>query len=336
MAETVIGPETFSDADLKADAVPVSTAATSVEFVPSYTSEPVNFSTSYTNPRNNSVTPSFSEGLIWYRIRGIPVSKQRNIRQGLPSFQTEGGSNARPEYVFKFLGPLELAETLSHDWAPYESLASSIQTLYGQTGIGALEQIRAWGRATGMKEEDVQQLNAGAIWSAFKSTVSSLGSNPLNEISRLADASIKGEEVVPWRVDTPLVYKNTERRTFELVFNLVSLEGNNYKDVVEPVRLLQAISSPAKVSGLESYNPKVISPYVFEIMTTPEGKGSNQTSYPLLIIPYAILRSINPVFKGPWMHGEPSRCELRLSFQELEPVYDTTFKNAGRITAGVK
>jgi hypothetical protein len=309
----------------------------SVEYEPNYWPRNVDFSTNYTNP-SNGIAAGFAkqDSLIWYRIKGIPVSKQRNIRQGIPSFQTEGGPGARPEYVFKFLGPLELAETLAHDWAPYESLASSIQTLYGQTGIGALEQLRAWGRSMGMKEADVQQLNVGAIAEAFKSTAGSFGSDPLNQISRLVESGINSEQVVPWRVDTPLVYKNTERRTFELVFNLVSLEGNNYKDVVEPVRLLQAISSPSKVSGNQAtYNPKVISPYVFEIMTTPEGGGSKM-SYPLLIIPYAVLRSINPVFKGPWMDGEPTRCELRLSFQELEPVYDTTFKNAGRIKPSIK
>ena len=327
MAE-IVGPEAYNDNEIVKNET---TPAKEVES--SFVSEPINFSKEYRNP-NFSLGINFAadEKLIWYRIRGIPVAKQRNVRVGVPSFQT----NNDLEYVFKFLGPLELAETLSHEWAPYESLAASIQTLYGQTGIGALEQLRAWGRAMGLSESAVQNFDALATWEAFKSTGKAGISDPVNQLAKLADASIKGEEVVPWRVDTPLVYKNTERRTFELVFNLVSLEGNNYKDIVEPVRLLQMISSPRKMDGNQlSYNPRVASPYIFEIMTTPY-QGSSKNSYSFLTIPYAVLKNINPVFKGPWMDGEPSRCELRLSFQELEPVYDTTFKYSGKIKVNIK
>ena len=337
MAE-IVGPKAYNDSDIKTGTTPVvpTNANDAVEFIPSYTKEGINFSQTYRNPNYNmGIEFAADEKLIWYRIRGVPVAKQRNVRLGLPSFQVKNGA---PEYFFKFLGPLELAETLSHDWAPYESLAASIQTLYGQTGIGALEQLKAWGRGMGLPETAVQGISSEGSFDAFKNTYRNFQASPLNELARMVDSSIKNEEVVPWRVDTPLIYKNTERRTFELVFNLISLEGNNYHDIVEPVRLLQALSSPAKVDGDQpSYNPKVVSPYVFEIITTPvQTAGTNKNSYPLLIIPYAVLKNINPVFKGPWMAGAPTRCELRLSFQELEPVYDTTFKNAGIINPGVK
>ena len=143
------------------------------------------------------------------------------------------------------------------------------------------------------------------------------------ELGKATQKLISDEVVKPWRVDTPLVYKNTERRVFELVFNLVSMSDNNFKSVVQPVRMLEALSSPSRSEEQAAYNPLVISPYVFSVKTYCYPNINYKTA--TLFVQWAALKSINPVWKGPWVNGYPSRCELRLSFQEVEPVYSSTF-----------
>jgi len=142
------------------------------------------------------------------------------------------------------------------------------------------------------------------------------------------------------RVDAPLTYKSSNRRQFEFMLNLVAIK-DRYKEVVEPVRFLQYLSSP-QATEVEKTSEKgkmttmgntaIKPPWLFRVSSVP---GDT------LFIKLAALTSVQPTFKGPWTDGSPTYCELRLSFLEYMPLFDKTFDNehkgfAGKITAREK
>jgi hypothetical protein len=207
---------------------------------------------------------------------------------------------------------------LVHEWAPYENISSTIQQLFGTTLIMGLGTAKA---ILGTAKE---------FEGALKGVAN--GAGVVNTVAGLTKSLLGNEEIKNWRVDLPLVYKNTERRTYEFPFNLVSLRGDPFTEVVEPVRMLQALSCPEKSPDAEGgYNPIVIPPYVFKITSKPVSSKN-----PLISIPYAALRQVNPVWKGPYVNGQPMRCELRLSFQEIAPVFAGSIFSDGRVSVKVK
>lgn len=270
----------------------------------------------FTNPGSN-MGMHFAEynKLLWITIKSISIKTQKNFIR--PQEATVEKDADAQEYNFRFLAPLELIESLAHEWAPYESVSQSIQQAYGTAWISSLNQIKAAGIAI-----DKNSAAYKALLSAIIGTTVTFQDLKTTASSSISDF-LRGESIQSWRVDTPLVYKNTERRTYELVFNLVSLEGDPFYEVVAPVRVLQALSCPDKSEDKSTgYNPLVIPPMVFEISTEP-----SYPQPPLLYIPFAALRQVNPVWRGPYMNGQPMRCELRLTFQEIEPVYNRSVLN---------
>lgn len=328
-------PDTYTDAKGQVvNPITYSTPTTTIQESSLYSTSSVGSSqnlvqdvnweeTSFTNPDNSlGIGFGVETGLVWYDIIGIPVGEQRNkIRPSQPTV-TEAADKKR--YYFKFLGSQELVESLSHDWQAYESLSQNIQSLYGTVGITSLQQASALMSTLGIDTSKTSGIGdvLGQIGAKYKAAKTE-NANMFEALGKATQQLIAEEVVKPWRVDTPLVYKNTERRVFELVFNLVSMSDNNFKSVVQPVRMLEALSSPSRPEEQAAYNPLVISPYVFRVQTYCYPNIDYKTA--TLFVEWAALKSINPVWKGPWVSGYPSRCELRLSFQEVEPVYSSTF-----------
>jgi len=282
-----------------------------------------NYTNTYSVTRKDFVNPDNTMGinfadpnkLLWVIMKSIAIKEQVGIiRPNQPSIVEDTDSTV---YTFKFLAPVELVETLSHSWEPYESIGQSIQQLIGSVMIKGGSVLGAL-KTAGYEE-------GSNIWNAIKSFE---GKEIVKTMGQATTTLLGSEKVKPWRVDVPLVYKNTERRVYELPFNLISLQGKPYDEVVEPVKMLEKLSSPTKPKDAETgWNPLVIPPYVFRIFTVPYSSNSTATDYPdnLIRIPFAALKNINPVWKGPFVNGYPTRCELRLSFQEIEPVFSASF-----------
>lgn len=284
----------------------------------------------YRSWRKDFINPEYSMGigfaqqnkLLWVIMESISVKEQHNkIR---PSQPTIIPNDTATKYTFKFLASQELVETLSHEWGPYESVAQSMQQWYGSTMIVAKNAITALKNLAG----------DGPLYEKIKSLENSAegGTITWKELwetaPKLVTQYLGSEQVKPWRVDTPLVYKNTERRTYELSFQLISLVGKPYHEVVEPVKMLEKLSCPEKTDDTSTgYNPLVTPPYVFKITTNPPETDAQDTvstfgeAVNLIKIPYAALRNVNPVWRGPFVDGYPMRCDLRLTFQEIDPVY---------------
>jgi hypothetical protein len=274
--------------------------------------------TLYKNP-DESMGINFGDDtkLLWISMESIEIKEQRNIIRP----DTTGGvvANASAKkYTFEFLSSQELTETLAHEWAPYENISSTIQQLFGTTLIMGLGTAKAL-------------MNTSPEMKAALSGIAA-GANIMDTVGGLTKNLLANEEIKNWRVDLPLVYKNTERRTYEFAFNLVSLKGDPLNEVVEPVKMLQALSCPEKSPDAEGgYNPIVIPPYVFKVTSKP-----SVSKNPLISIPYAALRQVNPVWKGPYVNGQPMRCELRLSFQEIAPVFAGSIFSDGRVKVTVR
>lgn len=117
------------------------------------------------------------------------------------------------------------------------------------------------------------------------------------------------------KVDTSLIYQDTDRRQVELMVYLAAYKDPK-KEVLDPVRDLQRYSCPnleqAGVVGSMTEQPTVFN------VTTRNGSGEEVG---IINIKHAALTSVQPSWKGPYFKGKyPSYCELSLSFRDLNPI----------------
>lgn len=275
----------------------------------------------YINP--DPAIMGYDSTLIWIEMTAIPIEKLSvNARASISvltsSEQNKDGTginkamatalSGAKRYYFNFLAQNELMESISHEWTPYESAASNMSEMYAKLGIsipaqisGAMKGLMGSGNQTVkgfMNSLDELSISVGTVVEAT------------NKISRSGD-------VANYRVDTPLQYKGSNRREFELIFQLINTKkGQNYNEVVLPVKLLESMSSPSYTTKNDKANADILLPYLFEVKSVP---GS------LLYMQLAVLKAVNPTWKGPWIKGDPSRCELRLSFVEYAPLEQRAF-----------
>lgn len=122
------------------------------------------------------------------------------------------------------------------------------------------------------------------------------------------------------KVDTPLVYNDSNRREVTFVVNL-GMYNDPYKDVMKPIELLREYSSPS-LYGTTIWETKIKMPNVFKVVTTL----GNGTVVPLINMRHAALTAVQPSYKGPYIYGYPSQCELTLTFKDMEPLSKRTFE----------
>jgi hypothetical protein len=321
---------------------PVKTAVntTKNDIVPSFNEDLMNdvlltIGDRFVNPSpSNQQTGGFVEG-TWFHFTAIPIYKLSNnvrapaaISNKLSLNQTNGINTAMSTvikgdkgYKFSFLAPNELMETISHSWEPYESVASNLAGLYTTFGISIPAQTAGALKGAGFNSVNAlisdigtKFKNAGKI--AKDLTFASAAQFALGKLSDMSKAG----DVANFRVDTPLQYKGSERRSWELIFNLINTEqGQNWNNVVLPTKLLQSMSTPSYSERNNTANSDIILPYLFKIETTPNN---------IIFSNLSVLKSVNPTWKGPWIDGYPSRCELRLSFTEYKPLDSKVFFGA--------
>lgn len=240
---------------------------------------------------------------LWFRLTVYEMSSQNlNARNN-------GGIIAKSTgETFYFLSPMQFQENISHDWAPYDSIASSIA-----------DKAKTFGRVAGEVQGIVDTVSD-----------SNLDSISISSQSNLKD-SLKNASVSQVKMDTPLAYEGSTRREITLMFLLSALPYNGadiYEDVVKPVQLLKEYSSADFEEG-DILNIKF--PYIFSIDTV-DGNGK---AIKLLNYSYAALRSVQPTYEGPFINGSPMKCELTLTFMDIEPLYRKSFQyasGAGRVT----
>jgi len=116
--------------------------------------------------------------------------------------------------------------------------------------------------------------------------------------------------VITAKLDTPITFKDSNRRTLDLTFELAD-QGDTKKDVFDPVRKLEKYSCASKSSSTMFELP-----YIFKV---------NTINSELIRLENAALISVQPTYYGPYRMGYPSKCELILSFRDMEPLYRSSF-----------
>jgi len=242
-------------------------------------------------------SPKF-EGL-WVHLKPIKLEGQTTKNRG--GSITVGGTGP----TFKFLAPLDLAENVTHTWEAYESVQSRLA-----------EKVREVAKTTG----EIKALGSSFSIDTAKNLASSTG---VNSFMKNVVGGIEPTSVVKMKVDTPLVYTGSNRRNWVFSFNLVSegIDKNNpSRDIVDVVQDLMKYSSPESVGSIS-----INLPYIFDLSTSPNSFIKSS---------YTALTAVQPTYKGPYVKGYPSLCELTLSFTDLSPLFRKTIETGSLITVG--
>jgi hypothetical protein len=211
--------------------------------------------------------------------------------------------------TFKFLAPVEIQENIIHQWEAYESIATRLL----QKGVDItklIDETLAVGRPIGKEIEK---------WAKYLKNIFE-GEQPSKSMGASLNKILTGitSSTVPRvKLDTPLVYSDSSRRMYTFAFQLID-EGNAYKDVVYPVKLLQKYAAASYKDGTQiTYDP----PFVFSVQTLPDNK--------LIKIDNAACTAIQPIYRQPYRNGHPVFCELNLTFTEIEPLYRRNYDREG-------
>ena len=194
--------------------------------------------------------------------------------------------------TWKFLAPQQIMESINNSWEPWESISS---------------------RLAGKGKEFKDMTNeAASIWKALKSQKKGLDiGNAFKGLSSVSKSNIK--------VDTPLVYENSERREYTLQFNLTAKDQSDSMDMMSSVVSLKSHSLPRRTD--DSYGLGIELPYIFRVtsesldMPFPSGMS-------MIFLEVAALTSVQPTYMAPYdNYGNPMRIELTCTFKELPPLY---------------
>lgn len=237
-------------------------------------------------------------GTLWIHIRPIKLESQSTAGRG---GSISLGSDPCPTFVF--LAPESIAENISHSWEAYESVQSRLA-----------EKVRSVAKMAGETKALAGAFSIENLTNTFKSLRSSKG---VTDIMRNIHNSVPGTGIPKMKVDTPLVYTNSKRRDWSFTFNLVS-EGSPKRDIIDVVQDLMKYSAPETTGSSIDINL----PYIFNLSTQPHDYIRSN---------YTALESVQPTWKGPYIDGYPSMCELQLTFKDLSPLFRNTIETGSII-----
>jgi len=232
----------------------------------------------------------------WIEITSYELKQQTAFVNG-----EKGGIivDPTPALSWKFLAPNQIMETINNTWEPWETISS---------------------RMAGKGKELVQLGNElSGVWEAMGQVKHGINYGTVGKIYKKLTNITKAK----FKVDTPLVYENTERREWTMEFNLSSvnpgggLGKGSAEKMLESVRMLESSSTPVRTDAFEGLGIEF--PYVFTIESKPDEN--------LMNVEYAALTSVQPTFKAPYdENGRPMMIDLTLTFKELSPVYSDSFE----------
>jgi len=222
----------------------------------------------------------------WIRI----ISKGVKYQTALGTVDNPGGMIlSSPGPTWYYLAPQQIMETINNIWEPYETIASRLSG----RGIEAAQMLK----------------NITGVANAFKAGIFGgigAGVKALTSMSK-----------VKYKVDTPLVYSDTDRREWTLQFGLAANDLTNSFFMLQGLKRLKATSLPVReVSGDISLGIEL--PYVFQLKSIVEGNETGD----LINTDWSALTSLQPTYMAPYdENGSPMRIELTATFKELSPLY---------------
>lgn len=222
----------------------------------------------------------------WFVVRSFKYKSQKIFARGQSHILKEG-----PMHEWWFMAPNEMSENVIHDWQEYDSITSRLAEV-----TDGIEQL--WNEGKG-------------VFYAALATGKEIYEGDFSKKSLEAGlGKLKGVEKAAYRVDTPLVYKGSQRREISMTFELLS-QKYVYSDILDTVKTLQMLSSP-KATG-EFID--IEWPYIFEVGTIPGA---------MVYLKNSALISVQPTYFGPYQNGIPTKCSLTLTFREMDPLYRDT------------
>lgn len=212
----------------------------------------------------------------------------------------------RIETTFQFLAPTEIMEMHNHDWQEYTSVASRFLEM-------AIKGWNMWDQYKGTKGSFVKGFKESGGAGSLKS-FAGIAAQAASVGSTLMQANVP----VPMRkVDTPLAYKNSQRRQYQLAFILA--EGEAPGTMTAAVQLMEQFAA-AKL-GKDNINFEF--PHVFKVWSEPKG---------LIDMSLAAITSIQPTWHHPYKDGYPTRCDLTISITDVSPLFAETLQEGTIIT----
>ena len=251
---------------------------------------------------------------LWINIIGTPIISQTAVaRSKLGAGQSSIKEKGDQEYRFAFPAPMEIIETVNHAWESYESLASRVAQMAATLNKFGME-LPALGAAITETLSRVQN-RKNASWSEVGAAI------------QAGARGLQSEDVSFTRVDMPLVYKNSDRRKYDFTINLIAWQSP-LNEILLPVRTLEALSCATMGmtdGGKEAQFSGIMPPCCFTIETDQQENDDGC----LIYVENAALTSVQPTYRGPYIKGLPTFCDLHLSFEEIDPLWDLVFMENG-------
>ena len=245
-------------------------------------------------------------GFVWIHINARRILDQYS--KGAGKILVREGA---PEVQYAFLAPLTMVETVSHNWAEYDSISSRIaQKVRTAAKVGAEFQ--------GIINSFESAANERAKAKDLLKQKGPVAGQALANFARGVYNRISPHSIPKIKVDTPLYYENSPRRNFTFEVTLIA-EDNPRMDVVEPVKDLMKWSSPA-LKGQGGVD--IDFPYLFEVYTRPKEWIKFSTM---------ALTAVQPTYQHPYIQGYPSSCILQLTFMDLSPLYRSAIETGSVI-----
>ena len=194
------------------------------------------------------------------------------------------------EKSYRLLAPNEIQENITHSWDVYDNLIGRASDL-----------IKRYQKSTG----DISTLASG-----LDALVD--GGNTTGRVNQLLSGPIEGAN---YKVDSPLVYKDSNRREYTFMFQLVD-QGDIQEDILNPVNDFRKYSSASNMVKGKMQTISIEFPHIFTLKSIP---------YDIINVKYAALIAVQPNYLGPYRNGLPSKCELTLTFRDLLPLYESSW-----------
>lgn len=253
------------------------------------------------------------EDYVWVIMTPMKLASQ--------SVGAERGTSMEVERIgeeIKIIAPEQIMYSMNHAWGEYESMSTR---LLGKMGDAAKVVSESKNMTKG-SVRDISSTIGKGVSEITRGNVAETGRQVYSGGMRLQNA-LGRAKVANVKIDTPLVYENSERRQVTFEFNLVAIE-NAKIEVYDIVKTLEYYAAPTSIDNLR-VNP----PYIFSIRTEPGN---------IVWMSKSVLESIQPTWKAPYnKEGLAQSCQLTLTFKDMKPLYKGTLDEGGyTITTGTK